>query len=163
MFNGNAAAAGRRPDVVGLEDMIARTYPPENALMPGIHCRGLVSISRWPAWECRVDHVWGRLFVVAWLAEIGVGRHLKACAQRRLPFESESRTIFGFWDSCFSLRSRWREGVVVCGVCPVEKGPGAVGARETGRLDTWLIVFGDRFAYVSGTAGQGAIHSLHGD
>lgn len=60
-------AAGRRPDVVGLEDMIARTYPPENALMPGIHCPGLVSISRWPAWECRIDHDWGGyLFVVAW-------------------------------------------------------------------------------------------------
>ncbi len=35
-------AAGRRLDIVGLDDMTARAYLPENALMPGIHRRGLV-------------------------------------------------------------------------------------------------------------------------
>jgi hypothetical protein len=39
-----AAAAGRRLDVVGLNDIPACAYPPENALMLWIHLRRLVTV-----------------------------------------------------------------------------------------------------------------------
>lgn len=49
-------AGGRRLDVVRLDDMPARAYPLDNALMPGIRCCKPVFAPKWPAWECRIRH-----------------------------------------------------------------------------------------------------------